>query len=101
LAGREIGALLKIREDHLVRARSSLLAAKIQPDRPTMADDDRVRRIAALHQDHRLLVTSHGLDCAQSSRTLEPEEPDDEQNSRYSKQRENPAIGSHDLILSG
>src|SRR3974390_670290 len=45
LSGRQIGALLKVGEDHLVRARRRLFAAEIQPDRPAATHDDGVGRI--------------------------------------------------------
>src|SRR5262245_6900907 len=77
-AGGKLGALLEIRENHLVGAGRGLLAAEIQPHRTAAAHDDRIGRIAALHQDHRLLVAAAHLAGAHAACALEPEEPGEE-----------------------
>ena len=58
LARRQLGALVEVGEDHLVRARGGLLAAEVEADGLAAPDDDDVGRVAALHQDHRLLVAA-------------------------------------------
>src|SRR5262245_33582431 len=77
LAGRQFGALLEVRKDHFVGARRGLFAPEVQTYRAPAAHDDGVRRVAALHQDHRLLITAARLPGPHAFGSLEPEEPDD------------------------
>src|SRR5215470_8185516 len=61
LAGWQFGALLEVRKDHFVGARGGLFAPEVQPYRSSAAYNDGVRRVAALHQNHGLLVTAARL----------------------------------------
>src|SRR3546814_7808124 len=55
-AGRQLGALIEVLEDHLIGTRRRLFPAEVETHGLAPADDDGVGRVAALHQDHRLLV---------------------------------------------
>ena len=66
-----------------------------------MPHDDHIRRVAALDQDHRLLVAAAGFGGAHALGTLEPEEPDDEGDERQSDERDDPAVRGHGAILFG
>src|SRR6516225_4101405 len=98
-AGRQLRALVEVGEDNLIRAGSRLLAPEIEAHRPAMPNEDRVGRIAALHQDHRFLIAAGYLGRAHAYGALEPKEPDDECNEREARSENEPSVGCHDGLL--
>ena len=98
LAGGEICTLLEVGEDYLVRTGRRFLPAKVQPDRPTRAHDDRVWRVAAFNQDHGLLIPSARLRGADALRPLQPEEPDDESDEQDTRDGHAQTVGTHQAI---
>src|SRR6516162_10306258 len=101
LTGRQLGTLLKVFKDHLVRTRCGLFPAEGQPYRPATAHDDRVGRVSAFHQDHRFLVAASRFTGTKAGRALEPEKPDDERDQRETGDGDDPTIRGHEPAFLG
>src|SRR5262249_38911817 len=93
----QFGALVEVREEHHLRAHSRLGADEVQPHRLAPLDDDHLRGVAALDQDHRLLVAAGGEARFDAFLLGEPEEPDDEHNGGEAAERNDNFIRRHGI----